>query len=177
METAVAMLVPRCRKGLYSLETKVMESGMKDWQRYERAAQHLLNEFATHFDLGRVECKQKVLGRSGTEWEIDAKGVKTDGEGFLVVECKRWTSRLSQEDVGALVYKITDTGASGGILVTPIELQRGARQVANHENIHHVVLDKESTTEAFVIKFLGRVMMGVQERIGVSDWVEIEWTP
>ena len=49
---------------------------MQDWERYEQTAQYLLNEFAEHFGLGRVEDKQVVPGASGTEWEIDAKGVK-----------------------------------------------------------------------------------------------------
>ena len=31
---------------------------MKDWERYEQAAQYLLNEFASHFGLGRVEGKR-----------------------------------------------------------------------------------------------------------------------
>ena len=150
---------------------------MKDWERYEKAAQYLLNEFASHFGLGRVEGKQVVPGESGTEWEIDAKGVKIDGEGFLIVECRRWKSKPSQEDVGALAYRIGDTGAQGGILVTPVALQRGAQKVVKHENIYQVRLDKNSTAEGYVIEFLGKVIGGFRENIGVSDSVEIIWTP
>ena len=150
---------------------------MKDWERYEKTAQYLLNEFASHFRLGRVEGKQVVPGESGTEWEIDAKGVKIDGEGFLIVECRRWKSKLSQGDLAELAYKIGDTGAQGGILVAPVELQRGAQKVAKHENIYQVILDKNSTAEGYVIEFLGKVIMGFRENIGVSDWVDITWTP
>ena len=150
---------------------------MEDWQRYEQTAQFLLNEFAAHFCLGRVEGKQIVPGSSGTRWEIDAKGVKANGEGFLIVECRRWNSRLSQEAVGGLAYRINDTGAQGGILVTSLELQKGAQRIAAHKSIHHVILQKESTTEAFVIEFLGKVIMGCRESIAVSDSIEFNWTP
>ncbi|MYC32000.1 MAG: restriction endonuclease [Chloroflexi bacterium] len=150
---------------------------MKDWERYEQTAQYLLNEFATNFGLGTVEGKQIVPAVSGTEYEIDAKGVKIDGSGFLIVECRRRNARLDQEAVGALVYRINATGAQGGILVTPHQLQEGARKVAEHEGVYHVILDKESTTEAYVIEFLDKVIMGFHESIGVSDSVEITWIP
>ena len=146
---------------------------MKDWQRYEQTAQHLLNEFAGHFGLGKVEGKQIVPGESGTDWEIDAKGVVAGGEGFLIVECRRRTSRTSQEQVAALAYRIGDTGAQGGILVTPVELQSGAKKIAEHEHIHHVILNKDSTTEAYVVEFLGKVFMGFRESLGVSDHFDI----
>ena len=150
---------------------------MKDWERYEQTAQYLLNEFATHFGLGSVEGKQIVPGESGTRWEIDAKGVKDGGEVFLIVECRRRQSRLPQKEVAALLYSIKDTGAQGGILVTPAKLQRGAQKIVEHESIYHVVLDQESTTENYVIAFLDKVIMGFHENLGVSDWIDFTWTP
>ena len=146
---------------------------MKDWEHYEQTAQFLLNELAAHFGLGKVEGKQIVPGVSGTEWEIDAKGVKADGEGFLIVECRLRKSRQNQEQVAALAYKINDTGAQGGILVTPVDLQRGGRKVADYESIYHVILNRGSTTEAYVIEFVGKVIMGFRQNIGVSDMFEI----
>jgi hypothetical protein len=82
-----------------------MNTSMK-WQTYEQVAQYLLNEFAVHFGLGRVEGKQIVLGESGIGWEIDAKGVGDNGKGFLVIECRRYSSRLKQKDLAALAYTI-----------------------------------------------------------------------
>ena len=150
---------------------------MKDWERYEQTAQYLLNQFATHFGLGKVEGKQLVPGTSGTKWEIDAKGVKADGEGFIIVECRRWNSRLGQGDMAELAYRIKDTGAEGGIVVTPHQLQEGARKIAAHESIHHVKLDQNSTIEAYVIEFLDKAILGFRESVGVSDTFEITWTP
>jgi hypothetical protein len=53
----------------------LMHSSMK-WQSYEEIAAYLLNQFADTFGLKTVEGKQTVVGlRSGTNWEIDAKGL------------------------------------------------------------------------------------------------------
>ncbi len=81
------------------------------WRSYEEVAQYLLNQFAEHFNLGRVEGKQKILGRSGTEWEIDAKGIKDNETGFLIIECRQHNRKINQGYVGQVAYEIQDTGA------------------------------------------------------------------
>jgi hypothetical protein len=104
-----------------------MSKAAKTWENYEQVAQYLLDEFAVHFGLGRVEGKQIVPGQSGTTWEIDAKGVKADGEGFVIVECRRHTnSGLPQESLGGLAFRIPDTQVAGAIVVTPLDIQAGA---------------------------------------------------
>jgi len=82
----------------------------KEWQTYEEVATYLLNQIAEEFNLSRFEGKQKVIGkRSGTEWEIDAKGIKESDEMFIIVECRRYTkSKQTQEKIGALAYRIID---------------------------------------------------------------------
>lgn len=96
-----------------------MSETAKPWEIYEQVAQYLLNRFANHFNLGCVEGKQIVPGRSGAKWEIDAKGIKVDGEGFVVVECRRYTTkRLSQEEVAGLAFRITDMEARSADRVT-----------------------------------------------------------
>ena len=60
------------------------------WRNYEEVATYLLDKFADHFGLSRVEGKQPLLGiRSGTEWTIDAKGIRQGSEAFVIVECRR----------------------------------------------------------------------------------------
>ncbi|RJQ26911.1 MAG: hypothetical protein C4589_09085 [Peptococcaceae bacterium] len=147
----------------------------KSWQSYEEVAQHLLNQLAEHFELGRVEGKQIIAGESGTEWEIDAKGVSDRGEAFLIIECRRYTkSRLNQEDVAALAFRIQDTGAEGGIFVSPLELQSGAKKVAAFANIQHVILDPQSTTSEYMLKFLNQVFIGVSETVTITESVHIQ---
>jgi len=151
----------------------------KEWENYELVARHLLEEFADHFGLGRVEGKQLVSGESGANWEIDAKAFQTESETFLVVECRRYsTQRLKQEDVAALAYKIVDTRGAGGILVTPLPLQEGAAKVAEATNIAHVILRPDSTTTDYFMRHMNWVFVGVAEKypIRVTDAVSIKIT-
>src|SRR5215469_3784195 len=61
------------------------------WETYEQVAVHIMNQIAKHLGLERVEGKQHVYGsRSGTDWEIDGKGVKIGDEGFIIIECRRY---------------------------------------------------------------------------------------
>src|SRR5690348_12178416 len=119
----------------------------KKWETYEQVAVYLLNQFAEEFRLGRVEGKQRIVGeRSGTSWEIDGKGFLQDGFAFVIVECRRYTSsKQDQSKLGQLAYQIIDTGAQGGIIVSPLGLQEGAERVARAENIVNVRLDEKST--------------------------------
>lgn len=138
----------------------------KQWKTYEEVAAYLLNQFAEHFDLGRFEGKQVVAGESGTEWEIDAKGCANNGSNFIVVECKRHTKTgISQAITAALAWSIQDTGASGGILVSPIGLQEGAKKVAAKAGIVEVVLNQDSTTSDYVLQFLNQVCLGFSDNM------------
>ena len=170
-------------------KSKKRKRTAKTWERYEQVAQYLLNQFAVYFKLGRVEGKQIVPGKL-TPWEIDAKGVKSDGIGFVVVECRRYTnSRLNKKNMGALVFTIQDTGAQGGIVVSPLDLQSGAKKIAASANVQHVTLNPDSTTSDYVMRFLDRVSLGVTlqaaagftlklsglERSSMSGSREINW--
>lgn len=145
-----------------------------EWRCYEEVAQYLLNRFAQHFNLGSVEGKQKILGKSGTKWEIDAKGIKDNEIGFLVIECRRYTNRkIEQDDVAGVAFRIQDTGAQGGIIVSPLGFQAGAKKVAESTNIVHVTLDPKSTTTEYIMKFLNRIAIGVHERLDMADRLDI----
>jgi hypothetical protein len=143
-------------------EDAVVDEG-KEWETYEEVAVHLLNQIASELGLERVEGKQDVYGsRSLTQWEIDGKGVEVDGEGFVTIECRRYTtSKQNQEKAAALAYRIMDTGASRGILVSPLGFQEGARKVAAAEGIVEVLMDENSTRTDYVLQFLNKIFAGV----------------
>ena len=144
-------------------------SNKKPWRSYEEVATYLLNQFADHFGLECVEGKQCVPGKCGTEWEIDAKGVADNGEGFLIVECRRYTtSWLNQESIAGLAFRIQDTGAIGGIIVSPLDLQLGAKKVAAYTNVQHAILGTKNTTTQYVLKFLNKVFVGLNVTVGVN---------
>ncbi|WP_208617134.1 restriction endonuclease [Streptomyces canus] len=137
---------------------------------------YLLDQIASKLDLDRVEDKQKVIGeRSGTEWEIDGKGVKVGDEGFVIIECRRYTtSKQKQEQIAGLAYRIIDTGADGAIIVSPLGLQEGAAKVAEAENIRTVHMDQNSTRTDYMFRFLNEVFVGASDTVHVSESVTIE---
>jgi hypothetical protein len=135
------------------------------WESYEEVARFLLQKWGAELGLGldRVEGKQRLVGESGTSPAIDAKGVKVDDGAIVVVECRRYTtSKLKQSAVASLAYSIRDLGASGGIIVTPIGVQRGGQIIAEKEGIEIVHLDADSDATSYIMKFLGNVIVGVR---------------
>ncbi len=150
--------------------------GISEWSSYEDVAVYLLNEVASVLDLERVEGKQYVVGvRSGMRWEIEGKGVKVDGEGFVIVECRRYTkSKQKPEQMGGLAYRIIDTGAEGAIIISPLGLQVGAAKIAAAENIQTVYMDKNSTRTDYLFRFLSQVFVGVSDSADVTDEAKIE---
>ena len=141
----------------------------KAWQTYEQVATYLLNELASEFGLTKVEGKQSVAGQSGASWEIDAKGIKSNNEGFFIIEARRYTTgRLNQEALGGIAFRIIDTGATGGIVVSPLGLQEGAKTVASSRNIISVQLEANSSVSEYLMRFLDRVMLGTTDSIQTS---------
>ncbi|MNR30230.1 hypothetical protein D3C85_1476750 [compost metagenome] len=88
--------------------------------------------------------------------------MKEGDSGFVLIEVRRYTSsRLSQEDMAAVAYRIQDTGAVGGIVVSPLPLQVGAQRVAEAANIVAVQLSENSTTTEYILRFLNNVMVSL----------------
>ncbi|MDP2370667.1 hypothetical protein [Rhodoferax sp.] len=142
------------------------------WQAYEGAARSVLQQIGSVLGIGSVEGKQTLDGKSGTQWEIDAKAIQENGEKFLVVEVRRYTtSSLKQEDVAALAFRIGDVGAVGGVVVSPLPLQRGAELVAKSVGIEHVRLSADSTATDYLAEYMGRRFIGVSvvESANLSD--------
>lgn len=147
----------------------------KRWETYEEVAAYLLNQFAEHFGLGRFEEKQIVRGESGTDWELDAIGYADGNSKVVVVECKRHLKAgISQAIAGSLAWAIQDVGAEGGIIVSPLGLQKGAKKVAAKANIIEVVLDPESSTTEYVMKFLERIHLGVASSVSFTETLSIK---
>jgi len=121
----------------------------------------LLNNFASHWGLDRFESKQVIVGlETKTDWEIDAKGCRDGDGGFMIVECRNRKEKLKQEHLAAIAFRIKDTGAAGGIVVTPVGLQAGAQKVADATNVFTVILTPESTPQSFAIEFLCKFYAG-----------------
>ncbi len=152
-----------------------MEPDKKNWETYEDVALHLLSQFAEKFNISRFEGKQKLDGKiSGTTWKIDAKGIKENSDIFLIVECRRYkATRQSQEKVGALAYRIHDTNANGGLIVSPLGLQQGGKKIAMAENIHEVILDPNSNNKDYFMKYLNNFFVGISDKISITETVTV----
>ena len=74
----------------------------------------------------------------------------------------------------ALAFTIQDVGAEGGILVSPLGLQAGAKKVASKANIKEVVLTENSTTTSYMMQFLDQIHMGDEARLELTDHLLIE---
>lgn len=125
------------------------------WKKYEDVARKVISDLRHELEVADVEAKQELTGASGATWEIDGRAACEGGEGFLVVEARRHTtSGQKQEHLAALAYRIHDLGGAGGIIVSPLPLQSGARIVAEHEKIVEVTLAADSTSENYMATFL-----------------------
>jgi hypothetical protein len=74
--------------------------------------------------------------------------------------------------MGELAYRIIDTGAKGGIIVSPLGLQEGADKIAAAENVVNVILNENCNRYEFMMRFLNKVMIGLHA--GCKATVELE---
>lgn len=56
-----------------------------------------------------------------------------------------------------------DTGTGSGILVSPRGLQEGAKYVADAAKIIEVILDQNSTTTDYLMRFHDQVCVGISD--------------
>ena len=138
------------------------------WKNYEDVAIALLRQWAEEFGFEKVEQGGRIRGvRSGTDYSLDGRAFMKGEEGFLIIECRRYcTTRQKQEQIGGLAYRIIDTGASGGLLVSPLGLQEGAKLVASAESIQSVHLDPNSTTIDHILRWMKKTFITKSMPIG-----------
>lgn len=142
----------------------------KAWRTYEEAAAHMLAQLSQRMGIKDVRGKRVVRGQlSGTDWEIDAQATRTSDGSLVIIECRRkTTSRLNQEALAAIAYRIRDTGAGGAITVSPYPLQKGAQKVASAEGVQHVVLHPDSAPDSWAAEIAGMIQMGFTDRVEVA---------
>ena len=153
-----------------SSKTAALPKKARAWRTYELAAQAMVQTLSGRLKLRGVEGKQRHRGkRSGTRWEIDAKAIDTGDGRIIVVEVRRHTrSRLDQEAVGGVAYRIRDLEAGGAIVVSPLPLQKGAAMVAKAENIRHIQMSPESTPEQWFATFEDLLHAGFVDTVATT---------
>lgn len=83
-------------------------------------------------------------------------------------------SKQKQEQVAGLAYRIIDTGAEGGIIVSPLGLQEGAAKVAVAEGIQTVYMDANSTPTGYFLRFLNSIFLGISDTAEATDELKVE---
>lgn len=139
------------------------------WKSYEALAKRVLFDLRRELGLSTVLGQQQLRGQSGTSWAVDGTATVDATGAILIIEARRHTtSGQKQENVAALAYRIKDLRGAGGILVSPLPLQRGASSLANHENITHVQIPEDSTPEHYMAQFLEQTFQRATRREGIA---------
>lgn len=134
---------------------------MKKWEAYEAAAKQVIGDLRVKLGVIKVGGKQKIAGIDGTTYELDAVAWTDASGSFLLVEARRHTSsRLDQDAVNAIAYKLYKVGAEGAIILSPLPLQAGAKKVADFDHIEHILLSADSTAEDYLAEYLGQHFLG-----------------
>jgi hypothetical protein len=134
-----------------------------------------LERFKDELKLATIEPPCDVaLPREGGSFKADAVAYDLDGRKFIIEYRQHKTSRLAQEAMFALSYRVIESNSAGGFVVTPLPLQKGANLCAKANNILSIELGENSTPEEFSIKFLNKIFVGLVTRIGVSSSCTME---
>ncbi|OBQ17652.1 MAG: hypothetical protein AN488_18305 [Anabaena sp. WA113] len=140
----------------------------KKWETYEEVTRQLLQDIKYYLGISHVESKQKIQGQSGTKWEVDVIAYDNNTGKTILVECKNWKSTVSQETLGGFGYRIKNTDSEGGIIVTRIGLQKGAKKVAEYEKITVITLTIGITDydDDYIAKLSNQIFIKLSDTIG-----------
>jgi hypothetical protein len=113
---------------------------MSDYRDYENGVADVVALLAG--DNATVERNVRMPGRlSGVSRQVD---VRITGRMFglanqvVIIDCKRWGSKVDVADVGSFVDLVRDVGADGGLLITSSGASQGAHTRACAEAQHHI---------------------------------------
>ncbi len=107
-------------------------SEKRTWERYEDVARQLIDDIKSSLGLSMVNPDKKEFPKKdGGICEIDVSAYDMSDGKLVLVECRNKNKRLPQEEVHGFAYRIQQTNAKRGIIVTPIGLQKGAIIAAN----------------------------------------------
>lgn len=146
-----------------------------EWQTYEEAARQLLIDVKEYLGINKVEGKKKIKGQnSGTKWEVDVTPYNAKEGKIILVECKHYLKHaINQDTMAGFAYKIEDTGAAGGIIITTLGLQEGAQKIADAEKILTIKLDYNSTSDNYIAQIGKKIFGKVTDKISFEECLEV----
>lgn len=99
--------------------------------------EQIVEKLCAGFGKSKVTRNIKILGKSGTERQIDVL-IEATQKSFdikIVVEAKNYSEKVGIEKVEALKTKLMDVGANLGVIVCPLGFTKGAVDAANLHDI------------------------------------------
>lgn len=123
---------------------------------YEQLVARILQGMLQYdgFENLRVEHNVTLVGKSKAThqidvfWEFKAAGVIYR----TCVECKNYSSAVKKSHVAAFAATLTDIGNANGIIATTGSFQKGAKLLAEQNNIRLVLINNLLKTIHFTIK-------------------------
>lgn len=109
------------------------------WKLYERLVAALHKKLDPN---AKVSWDTKVKGKGGNMRQIDVmvEGRVGSAPILLVVECKRYASKVGVELIDGFIGKLSDVGADKGVIVSKSGFTRDALQRAEHGGVIACVL-------------------------------------
>jgi hypothetical protein len=137
------------------------------WETYEDVARQLINDIKSYLGLSMVNPdKKKFPKKDGGRCEIDVSAYNMSDGKLVLVECRKENRRLIQEEVHGFAYRIQQTNAMRGIIVTTIGLQEGGVIAANGAKIQTIKLDPSSTLDNYIAQFIGFLAIKLTDSFG-----------
>lgn len=148
------------------------------WESFEDAFRAILEAHKEFFGLASVDAAPATApAKSGYVYDIEVLGFARGDERLVLFECRRKKSRnLEPADAGELAYRIHTTGAKKGYFVTTLQkgLSKGARTIADYEQIGHIQLSADATPHQYVMKHLNNFFVGVVANLTLGDSASFE---
>jgi hypothetical protein len=114
------------------------------WRKFEEAVVSIQKNIAPN---AKIKHDDKIIGRSGTERQIDISLRYHIGQFniLVIIDCKDWSSPVDIGDVGQFIDMVEDVGANKGALICNAGFTEGAKNRAKEKGIDLLkVVDTEN---------------------------------
>lgn len=148
-----------------------------DWKNFEDVFRAILAMHMNFFELEKVEPTSKPVpghARKFKPWAIDVVGYRKGTKRLVLFEVKRRGRNVEPEQAAGFAYRILDTEAEAGYIVTTMgrDLSSGAKEIADYEKIGHIQVEKDSTPDDYTMKIADNMFVGVTDTVKVSEHIE-----
>jgi hypothetical protein len=140
----------------------------QSWRSYEDAFRSIVAQHQRVFGLESVEpAARHTQGASGHVWDIEVIGYTSGQRKMVIFEVRKKSRNIEPEAAAGLAYRIDDTGSDKGYFVTSLgrTLSKGARKIADFNEIGHIQLSVDSTPENYVMKYLNDFFVGLTSKM------------